>query len=104
MEIMDLPLAENNESLSIGTEYTFLIKLCNLTKSKLQNIILTRTVYGDYFKEKELPIQVSLESECKTLYYTLTPINPGKTKVDFIVAVNNWEDRITKELLINGEE
>jgi hypothetical protein len=90
-------------NMIVGEEYDYIVKLCNVSENDLFEVSWKESVVGDYFAEPLFPRTISLgENECKNLYSTLTPINSGQIKIDFILGVGGIEQNSSHTVNITG--
>jgi hypothetical protein len=91
-----------SRTMVLGEKYENLsVKLCNVSTNNLPDVKWVESFSSQYFLEEGLSRSVSLnEGACKTLYFTLTPIKAGTTKIDFKLNIGAMEKSLSQELII----
>ena len=89
-------------------EYTYSVKLCNVSQSDLAEVFWVENAETGDFKENSPPASffersVSLEKdECKTIYSTLTPIKTGEVTIGFSMRVGALKKEVSKVLTVEA--
>ena len=80
--------------LYLGEEYKYLVKLCNNSKSDLDEVVWLEQAAAGSFKESFFERTISLKlRECKTIYSTLTPNKLGEVPINFVLKVGSLEKK-----------
>jgi hypothetical protein len=92
-------------NMVIGQKYNYIVKLCNISENDLSEVTWIELFEGTYFAEETFPRTTSIQKdECKNLYSTLTPINPGQAKINFALKVGEIEQNSSHVInIVSGE-
>lgn len=87
--------------LFVNEEYTYSVKLCNVSGSDLSEVIwlesASKGLFKESFFERTIPLK---DSECKTIFSTLTPIQLGEANIGFSLKIGSIEKKISKVLQV----
>ncbi len=94
----EVTLAKN---MKVNGKYDYLVKICNISNTVLNDVLWTATVSSSYFEENFIPQTIDLSiNQCKNLNSTLTPIRPGNIKINFNLKVGKLEQNYSQDLVI----
>lgn len=83
-------------NLKLNKENDLKIEVCNVSESDIINVEVSIDSESGYFNKPIIPSSINLSrGQCKTLNYTLTPINQGE--VTFLVVTKAHQLELYKE-------